>query len=86
MGQEREQNAQRETRRYVIVEVRGTLENALDVAQDIEDCGRLALEKFKVEVHVFGCGECGCQHYFPEVESCEDELCGHNCDVCGCFE
>lgn len=85
MGQESRQNALRKTRRYIIVSIVGTHQDALDVADDIDDCGRSTLNDLKESIHVFGCDGCGCQSYFPTEESCEDELCGHNCEACGCF-
>jgi hypothetical protein len=84
MSQDEGQSEEATVQRYVIVELRGTKEDADDVVSAIEACGRPGLSTVTY-VHVFGCNNCGCQAYFPEVESCEDELCGHECpDDCQC--
>jgi len=67
-------------RRYVIVELTGTLAEALDIATGIEE------DYEGIDVHVFGCDICGCQGYLPTPESCDDELCGHKCAECECAD
>ena len=80
-------NALHSIRRHIIVEITGDHADAKEVQEFIENA--FDASEFDADVSYFGCDGCGCptKPYSPnEEQPCEDELCGHNRDTCGCFK
>lgn len=74
--------------RTILVEFTGTMEDVeFGIKTITETLSPMA--KRPLYISYWGCDGCGCptKNWSPnETPPCEDELCGHDCETCGCYD